>query len=52
MLGVLTAVLAYAKKCNIRVLDLSLSSLMIGGDRDSEEAVYFKQADVQLISIL
>jgi integrase len=49
MLGVLTAVLAYAKKCHIRVPDLSLSSLMIGGDRESAEAVYFKQADVQRI---
>lgn len=49
MLGVLTAVLSYAKKRHIRVPDLSLSSLMIGGDRESTEAVYFKQADIQRI---
>jgi len=49
ILGVLTAVFDYAKKCNIRVPDLSLASLAIGGDRESPEAVYFKPSDVQHI---
>ncbi len=49
ILGVLTAVLEYAKKCSIRVPDLSLTSLAIGGDREPVEAVYFKQADIQRI---
>jgi integrase len=49
VLGVLTAVLTYAEKRNIRVPNLSRASLVIGGDRESTEAVYFKQADVQRI---
>jgi integrase len=49
LLGTITAVLAYAKKCNIRVPDIPPRSLMIAGDRDGAEAVYFKQADVHRI---
>jgi integrase len=50
MLGVLNVILAYAKKCKIRVPDLPIfSSLSIGGDREPAEGVYFKQADVRRI---
>jgi integrase len=46
LLGTLNAVLAYAKKCGIRVPDVPTSSLTLSGDRDGVEAVYFKQADI------
>jgi integrase len=46
LLGTLNAVLAYAKKCGIRVPDVPTSSLTLSGDRDGAEAVYFKQADI------
>jgi integrase len=49
VLGTITAVLAYAKKCGIRVPDIPAGSLTLAGDRDGAEAVYFKQADVQRI---
>jgi integrase len=49
VLGVLTAVLSNAENRNIRVPNLSRSDLVIGGERESTEAVYFKQADVQRI---
>jgi integrase len=50
MLGVLKVVLAYAKNCNIRTPDSSIfGSLSIGGDRETAESVYFKQADVRNI---
>jgi integrase len=42
-------VLAYAKKCGIRVPDVPTSSLTLSGDRDGVEAVYFKQADISRI---
>jgi len=34
--------LSYAKECNIRVPDIPAGALMIAGDRDGAEAVYFK----------
>lgn len=49
VLGTLNAVLGYAKKCGIRVLEIPERSLAIAGDRDGTEAVYFKTADVQRI---
>lgn len=49
VLGTITAVLAYARKCNIRVPDIPPGALMIAGDRDGEEAVYFRQADMHRI---
>jgi integrase len=49
LLGTLNAVLAYAKKCGIRVPDVPTSSLTLSGDRDGAEAVYFKQADIPRI---
>src|SRR6266404_305381 len=49
LLGTLNAVLTYAKKCGIRVPDIPAGSLVIAGDRDGAEAVYFKQVDVQRI---
>lgn len=49
LLGTLNAVLAYAKKCGIRVPDVPAGSLVIAGDRDGSEAVYFKQADIRRI---
>jgi len=49
LLGTITVVLAYAKKCNIRVPEIPPRSLMLAGDRDGAEAVYFKQADVHRI---
>jgi integrase len=49
LLGTITAVLSYAKKCNIRVPEIPPRSLMLAGDRDGAEAVFFKQADVHRI---
>jgi len=49
LLGTLNAVLAYAKKCGIRIPEIPAGSLTIAGDRDGREAVYFKLADVQRI---
>ncbi len=49
ILGTITAVLAYAKKCGVRVPEVPAGSLTLAGDRDGAEAVYFKQADVQRI---
>ena len=49
VLGTITAMLNYAKKCGIRVPEIPSGSLMIAGDRDGAEAVYFKRADVQRI---
>ena len=49
LLGTMNAVLAYAKKCGIRVPDIPAGSLTIAGDRDGREAVYFKQVDVPRI---
>lgn len=49
LLGTLKAVLDYAKKCGVRVPEIPAGSLKIKGDRDCEEAVYFKQADVSRI---
>jgi integrase len=49
ILGTLNAVLAYAKKCGIRVPDIPERSLTIAGDRDGAEAVYFKPTEVQQI---
>lgn len=49
VLGTITVILAYAKKCGIRVSEVPVGSLMIAGDRDGVEAVYFKLADVQRI---
>lgn len=49
LLGTLNAVLSYAKKCGIRVPDMPADSLVIAGDRDGSEAIYFKRADVQRI---
>ena len=49
VLGTITAILNYAKKCGIRVPEIPSGSLMIAGDRDGAEAVYFKRADVQRI---
>lgn len=49
LLGTVNAVLTYAKKCGIRVPEIPAGSLVISGDRDGSEAVYFKQADVQRI---
>ena len=47
VLGTITAVLSYAKKCGIRVPEIPERSLAIAGDRDGTEAAYFKTADVQ-----
>lgn len=49
VLGTLTVILAYAKKCGIRVPEIPAGSLTVVGDRDGTEAVYFKQTDVQRI---
>jgi integrase len=49
LLGTLNSVLAYAKKCGIRVPDVPAGSLTMSGDRDGAEAVYFKRADVPRI---
>ena len=49
LLGTVNAVLSYAKKCGIRVPEIPHGSLTIAGDREGEEAVYFKAADVQRI---
>jgi integrase len=49
ILGTMNAIMAYAKKCGIRVPDIPERSLAISGDRDGVEAVYFKQAVVQRI---
>jgi integrase len=49
LLGTLNAVLTYAKKCGIRAPAIPAGSLVITGDRDHTEAVYFKSADVQRI---
>jgi integrase len=49
LLGTLNAVFAYSKKCGIRVPEIPVGSLMISGDRDGVEAVYFKQADIPRI---
>ncbi|HEY6388452.1 MAG TPA: tyrosine-type recombinase/integrase [Candidatus Acidoferrum sp.] len=51
VLGTLNAVLSYAKKCGIRVPEIPERSLVIAGDRDGTEAVYFKTADVQRIIV-
>ena len=50
LLGTITVVLAYAKECNIRVPEIPPRSLMLTGDRDGAEAVFFKQADVHRIA--
>ncbi len=42
VLGTLFAVLGYAKQCGIRVTDVSLGSIRLGGERETKEAVYFK----------
>jgi integrase len=49
ILGTMTVILTYAKKCGIRVPDIPAGSLTIVEDRDGTEAPYFKQADVQRI---
>ncbi len=49
LLGTINAVLSYAKKCGIRVPEIPHGSLTIAGDREGEEAVYFKAAEVQRI---
>lgn len=49
LLGTMTAILSYAKKCGIRTLEIPEASLTIAGDRDGVEAVYFKRTDVQRI---
>jgi integrase len=49
LLGALFAVLAYAKKCGVRVPDVSMASVTLGGEREVVEAEYFKQADIQRI---
>jgi integrase len=49
VLGTMTAILSYAKKCGIRVPDLPERALTIPGDRDAAEAVYFKASTVQQI---
>lgn len=49
LLGTMNVILAYAKKCGIRVLDIPEDSLTIAGDREGAEAAYFKQADVRRI---
>jgi integrase len=49
LIGTLNAILAYAKKCGIRVPNIPVGSLTISGDRDGAEAVYFKRSDVQRI---
>jgi integrase len=45
LLGTLFAVLGYAKRCSIRVPEVSIASLQLADERDAAEAVYFKQAD-------
>jgi integrase len=49
VLGTLTVVLSYAKKCGVGVPEIPERSLTIAGDRDGTEAVYFKTANVQQI---
>ena len=49
VLGTLTAILSYAKKCGIRVPEIPEGSLTVAGDRDGAEAVYFKKANVREI---
>ncbi len=49
VLGTVTAVLAYAKKCNIRVPDIQPGALMVAGDGDGAEAMFFKQTDTHRI---
>jgi integrase len=48
LLGTINAILAYAKRCGIRVPDLPSNALTIA-DRDEAEAAYFKRADVPRI---
>jgi integrase len=42
VLGTLFAVLEYAKRCGIRVSDVSFGSIKLGGDRQANEAEYFQ----------
>jgi integrase len=49
LLGTMNSILAYAKKCGIRVPEIPHGSLTIAGDREGKEAVYFKRADIQRI---
>lgn len=49
LLVTITAVLSYAKKCNIRVPEIPVGSITISGDRDGAEAVYFKLDEVRQI---
>ena len=49
LLGTMNVILAYAKKCGIRVLDIPEGSLTVSGDREGAEAAYFKHADVRRI---
>ncbi len=49
LLGTMNAILTYAKKCDIRVPEIPSKSLIIAGDREGAEAVYFKRADIQRI---
>jgi len=38
LLGTINAILEYAKRCGIRVLEIPAGSLTIAGDRDGAEA--------------
>jgi integrase len=49
VLGTLFAVLGYAKQCGIRVTDVSLDSIRLGGERETKEAVYFKLNDAHRV---
>jgi integrase len=49
VLGTLFAVMAHAKQSGIRVSDVSLGSIKLGGNRDATEAKYFKHNDAHRI---
>ena len=49
VMGTLFAVLQHAKRCSVRVPDVSPASITLGRDRDPIEAVYFKRNDAHRI---
>jgi integrase len=49
VLGTFFAVLSHAKQCGVRVSDVSLSSIRLGGNREATEAKYFKCNDAHRI---
>jgi integrase len=49
VLGTLLAVLGHAKQCGVRVSDVSLGSIKLGGNREATEAKYFKCNDAHRI---